>query len=117
MAIGIKRGADDGEELNLEVPDEVARGEYSNLVAVAHSMSEFVMDFARIMPGMKNAFVVSRVILTPDHAKRLLMTLHQNIAGYERVHGPIEIPESEDRNESPSLFMGERGGGGTPTEA
>jgi len=77
-------------QINIELNDEVAQGVYSNLAVITHSSSEFVVDFVRIMPGIKKAQVKSRVILTPEHAKRLLGALTDNIKKYESVHGPIK---------------------------
>lgn len=78
--------------IEIELTDPVAEGVYSNLVLINHSTSEFVMDFATMMPGMQKARIKSRVILTPEHAKRLLRTLQENIARYESALGKIEIP-------------------------
>ncbi|MDZ7738412.1 MAG: DUF3467 domain-containing protein [Bacteroidales bacterium] len=77
-------------QINIELNDEIAQGIYSNLAVITHSSSEFVVDFVRIMPGIKKAQVKSRVILTPEHAKRLLGALTDNIKKYESVHGPIK---------------------------
>ncbi len=78
------------QQLNIELSEEIAQGVYSNLAVITHSSSEFVVDFVRIMPGIPKANVKSRVILTPEHAKRLLLALQDNIAKYEAVHGPIK---------------------------
>jgi hypothetical protein len=78
------------QQLNIELSEEVAQGIYSNLAVITHSSSEFVVDFVRIMPGIPKANVKSRIILTPEHAKRLLMALQDNIKKYEAVHGPIK---------------------------
>ncbi len=78
------------QQLNIELSEEVAQGVYSNLAVITHSSSEFVVDFVRIMPGIPKANVKSRVILTPEHAKRLLLALQDNIGKYEAVHGPIK---------------------------
>lgn len=77
-------------QINIELNDEVAQGIYSNLAVITHSSSEFVVDFVRIMPGIKKAQVKSRIILTPEHAKRLLGALADNIKKYEAVHGNIK---------------------------
>jgi hypothetical protein len=78
------------QQLNIELSEEVAQGIYSNLAVITHSTSEFVIDFVRIMPGIPKANVKSRVILTPEHAKRLLFALQDNIKKFESVHGPIK---------------------------
>lgn len=80
--------------LNIELSDEVAQGNYSNLAIITHSASEFILDFVRVMPGMPKAQVKSRIILTPDHAKRLLAALKDNVAKFESIHGVIKIGES-----------------------
>ncbi|MCJ7819944.1 MAG: DUF3467 domain-containing protein [Bacteroidales bacterium] len=76
-------------QLNIELSEELAQGVYSNLAVITHSPAEFVIDFIRIMPGVQKAQVKSRIILTPEHAKRLVAALHDNISKYEAVHGPI----------------------------
>lgn len=70
-------------------PDQ-AQGTYSNVVFIAHSPAEVILDFARLMPGVPKAHVVSRVIMTPQAAKGLLGALEQNIRNYEAAHGPIK---------------------------
>jgi hypothetical protein len=77
-------------QINIELKDEVAQGTYSNLAIITHSSSEFVLDFVRVMPGIPKAEVKSRVILTPEHAKRLLHALQENLEKYEKIHGPIK---------------------------
>lgn len=78
--------------LDVELTDEVAQGHYSNLAIISHSTSEFILDFATVLPGVEKARVKSRVILTPEHAKRLLRSLQENIVRYESTVGKIEIP-------------------------
>lgn len=75
--------------LNIELTEEMAEGQYSNLAIITHSFSEFVLDFVRVVPGVPKAKVQSRVILNPFHAKRLMAALNDNIAKYEKVNGPI----------------------------
>jgi len=77
-------------QLNIELPDEVAEGVYSNLAVISHSPSEFVVDFVRMVPGVPKAKVKSRVILTPQHAKRLLYALNENIEKFEAAFGEIQ---------------------------
>lgn len=76
-------------QLQIELKEEVAQGTYSNLAIITHSSSEFILDFIRVMPGMPKADVQSRIILAPEHAKRLLQALEENIGKYERVFGAI----------------------------
>ena len=77
-------------QINIELSEEIAQGIYSNLAIITHSVSEFVIDFVRIMPGIPKAQVKSRIILTPEHAKRLLAALQDNVAKFEAVHGIIK---------------------------
>ncbi len=79
--------------LNIELPEDVAEGIYSNLAIISHSNAEFVVDFIRLMPNVPKARVKSRIILTPQHAKRLLYALKDNIHKYEMQFGKIEEPE------------------------
>jgi hypothetical protein len=82
-------------QINIELSEDVAEGVYSNLAMVAHSHSEFVVDFIRLMPGVPKARVKARVILTPEHAKRLLSALADNIQKYERSFGAIRVNDDE----------------------
>ncbi|MCI5916390.1 MAG: DUF3467 domain-containing protein [Bacteroidales bacterium] len=84
-------------QFQLDVTPEVAQGEYANLAIIAHSSSDFVLDFARILPGMPKAAVKSRVILAPEHAKRLLLALQENVVKYERVFGPIKLAQPQEK--------------------
>ncbi len=79
----------DKNQLNIELSEEVADGIYSNLAVITHSNAEFVIDFVRVMPGMPKAKVKSRILLTPQHAKRLMRALADNIGKYETAHGKI----------------------------
>lgn len=99
-------------EINIELSEEVAQGTYSNLAIISHSSSEFVVDFVRMMPGVPKASVKSRIILTPEHAKRLLLALQDNLAKYEAVHGPVKL--SEPSGGTPMMPMGF---GSTPAQA
>lgn len=78
-------------QIQIELSDEIAQGTYSNLAIISHSSSEFVVDFVRIVPGMPKAKVKSRIILTPEHAKRLLFALNDNIEKFEKINGSIQI--------------------------
>lgn len=69
----------------------VYKGNYSNLAIISHSSSEFVVDFARMSPGLKQPEVCDRVILAPEHAKRLLLALQDNVMKYEHSFGPIAL--------------------------
>ena len=78
-------------KMNINLTPEMAEGTYANLAVIAHSGSEFVIDFVRLMPGLQTANVKSRIILTPEHAKKLLFALQDNIAKYEQQFGKIQI--------------------------
>ena len=80
-------------QLNIELPEEVAEGVYSNLAIISHSHSEFVVDFIRMVPNVPKAKVKSRVILTPTHAKRLMRALMDNVKKFEAQHGTIDEKE------------------------
>ncbi len=77
-------------QINIELDEAVAQGTYSNLAIINHSVSEFVVDFISIMPGVPKSKVKSRIILTPQHAKRLLKALGENVARFENAHGEIK---------------------------
>lgn len=79
-----------GNQINIELTEEIADGIYSNLAIISHSQSEFIADFVRILPGVNKAKVKSRIILTPQHAKRLFKALGDNIEKFESMHGEIE---------------------------
>jgi hypothetical protein len=81
----------DEQKLNINLSPEVAEGSYSNLAIVAHSSSEFVVDFVRMMPGQKSANVQSRIIMTPENTKKLLFALQENVAKYEKQFGSIKL--------------------------
>lgn len=95
-------------KINIELPEDVADGVYSNLAVITHSNSEFVCDFVQMMPGMPKAKVRSRVVMTPENAKRLMKALMDNINKYEANKGPIS---DEGQNLPPMNF------GNPPTEA
>ena len=94
-------------QLQVELPQDVAQGEYANFAIITHSSSDFIIDFARVLPGVPKTQVKSRVILAPEHAKRLLGALQENIVLYEREFGPIKIPQQEPRTVAP--FPGGKG--------
>ncbi len=84
-------------QLQIELKEEVAQGIYANLAIITHSSSEFVLDFVRVLPGMPKAGVQSRIVLAPEHAKRLLRALEENLGKYERMFGPIQMPDGAVR--------------------
>ena len=78
-------------KMNVNLSPEVAKGIYANLAIIAHSGSEFILDFASIMPGVQQANVQSRIIFTPENAKRLLFALQDNMSKYEDQFGKVNI--------------------------
>ncbi len=94
-------------QINIELSEEIAEGVYSNLAMIAHSNSEFVIDFIRLMPGVPKAKVKSRIVITPEHAKRLLAALKDNIEKYEAAFGAIKRTDEMPR--FPMNFGGQMG--------
>ena len=95
-------------QINIELSEELAEGTYANLAIITHSSSEFVLDFIRLMPGVPKAKVKSRIVMTPEHAKKLMRALAENVAKYEGHHGVIR----EDKTQGIPLSFG-----GPKTEA
>src|SRR5215218_4387373 len=91
-------------QINIELTEEIAEGIYSNLAMIAHSNSEFVIDFIRLMPGVPKAKVKSRIVITPEHAKRFLAALKDNIDKYEASFGAIK--RTDDMPKFPMNFGG-----------
>lgn len=85
----------DQNQINIELSEEIAEGEYANLAMIAHSSSEFVIDFIRLMPGIPKAKVKARIVITPEHAKRLLAALADNIQRFESSFGTIKQTQDE----------------------
>lgn len=77
-------------QLNIEISEETAEGQYANLAIITHSHAEFVLDFVNVMPGTPKSKVKSRIILTPQHAKRLMKALTENIQKFEAANGAIK---------------------------
>lgn len=77
-------------QLNIEIDEAMADGAYANLAIINHSVSEFVVDFINVMPGTPKSKVKSRIILTPQHAKRLAKALAENVSRFEQAHGEIK---------------------------
>lgn len=82
-------------QLQIELKEEVAQGTYANLAIITHSSSEFILDFVRVMPGLPKAGVQSRIVMTPEHAKRLMFALQDNVTKYEQNFGQIRMPEQQ----------------------
>jgi hypothetical protein len=104
MAEDLKRKQEPENQINIELSEDMAEGVYSNLAMIAHSNSEFVIDFIRLMPGVPKAKVKARVIITPEHAKRLLTALKDNIRKYEDTFGAIK--QTDDVFNFPMNFGG-----------
>jgi len=100
----MKENKDKENQLNIEISEEMAEGVYSNMVMIAHSHTEFILDFTRIMPNVPKAKVKARVIVTPEHAKRLLAALEDNIKKYEENYGSVK--SSNDTVNIPFGFGG-----------
>jgi len=92
-----------GNQINIELPEEIAEGVYSNLAIINHSPAEFVVDFVKMMPGVPKAKVKSRIVLTPQHAKRLMRALADNIQKFEQQFGEIQ---EDNRGNIPLNFGG-----------
>lgn len=95
-----------GKEISLELTKEVAAGTYSNLAIITHSNTEFVIDFARALPGIPKAQIASRIIMAPEHAKRLFLALKDNIAKFESQNGEIRLSQSQRGSQIPPFGFG-----------
>lgn len=93
-------------QMEVEISEEMAEGVYANLAMIAHSSSEFVIDFIRLMPGVPKAKVKSRVVITPEHAQRLLVALKDNIKKYEENFGKVNTYEDGSGFGFPMNFKG-----------
>lgn len=82
------------QQLNIELTEEMADGEYANLAIITHSFAEFVIDFVNVMPNVPKAKVKSRIVMTPQHAKRLMRALIDNVKGFEAQYGNIKDQET-----------------------
>lgn len=101
---------DQGNQINIELPEDLAQGNYSNLAIISHSPSEFVLDFIQLVPNLPKAKVKSRVIMGPLHAKRLYLALQENIRKYQAQFGEIQDVEASNQNNFPPLqFQGPAG--------
>lgn len=94
-------------QIQIELTDEIAQGTYANLAVIAHSPSEFVLDFIRILPGTPKAKVQSRIILTPENAKRLVYAIQDNLNKYEDTFGEIRVVFEDESDSAVSTFRGE----------
>lgn len=83
------------DSLNIELPENISDGVYANLAIITHSFAEFVLDFVNVMPNVPKARVKSRVVMTPQHAKRLMHALVENVKRFEAQNGVIKDPETK----------------------
>ncbi len=88
-----KQDQQDQQQINIELGEKEAEGVYSNLAIISHSPAEFVIDFTRILPGVPRARVLSRIIMTPQHARMLLNAMQDNIQRYEAQYGEIKMTQ------------------------
>ncbi len=91
----------ENKEIKIEIKPEIAKGTYSNLAIITHSQSEFIIDFATMLPGLTKPEVGNRIIMTPEHAKRLFFALQDNINKYESQHGQITFGNAEPKGTFP----------------
>lgn len=89
----MQQNANEPQQLNIEISEEISEGIYSNLAIITHSNAEFVVDYINVMPNAPKAKVKSRIILAPQHAKRLMKALAENIKKFEQIHGVIKDTE------------------------
>lgn len=94
------------QQLNIELTEEMSDGVYSNLVIITHSFAEFVLDFVNVMPNVPKAKVKSRIVMTPQHAKRLMRAMVENVKRFEAQHGVIQ---EEEQAAMPFNFSGPKG--------
>ncbi|CAG5074439.1 hypothetical protein DYBT9623_05126 [Dyadobacter sp. CECT 9623] len=106
----MKEDKENEQQINVELSEEMAEGVYSNLAMIAHSNSEFILDFIRLMPGVPRAKVKARIIVTPEHAKRLVAALKDNIQKYEDQYGPIQNSSDIDPSFNFPISFGGPGG-------
>lgn len=99
--------ANEKHQIDVELDETVSQGTYANLAIISHSTSEFILDFAAVLPGVPKAKVKSRIILAPEHAKRLLMSLQENVGRYETNIGRINIPQGVPKEGATGFNMGE----------
>lgn len=86
--------AEQNNQINIEISEEVSEGNYANLAIITHSHAEFVVDFVNVMPGTPKSKVKSRIILTPFHAKRFMKAMVENVKKFEAANGVIQDMEA-----------------------
>lgn len=95
---------ENNKQIQFNLEPEIAKGVYANLALITHSPTEFIIDFAAILPGLTKANVGARVILAPEHVKRLLMALQENVVKYEQQFGRIKLPVAESAPRTATPF-------------
>lgn len=96
------------EELDIELEEAVAEGTYTNFTVISHSPAEFVFDFIRLQPGITRGSVKSRIVMSPEQAKRLLASLSENVSHYENLFGEIQFtPMDNELSPMPFCVIGE----------
>ncbi|WP_028897565.1 DUF3467 domain-containing protein [Prevotella sp. HUN102] len=90
-----------GQQLQIDLSPEIAKGVYSNFQIISHSKTEFILDFISMLPGIPKPTVGSRVVMVPEHAKRLLQALQENVVRYEQEFGKIELENQQPRTATP----------------
>ncbi len=103
--------------ISLEIKPEIAKGSYSNLAIITHSHSEFIIDFATILPGLSKPEIGNRIVMTPEHAKRLLNALIDNVSKYESQFGKINLGEGQQGGGTFNLGDLPQFGGGNGTKS
>ena len=88
--------APQSQQLNVKIDEKISEGVYANFLMVVNNQSEYILDFGRLVPGVKEAKIFSRVITTPQHAKQFIMTMKQNLDMYEKQFGEIKIPKQQN---------------------
>lgn len=88
------------QQINIQLSEQEAEGIYSNMAIISHSNAEFIIDFTRILPGIPKAKVHARIIMTPQHAKMLLMALGENIGKFESMNGEIKLEGPQNHNDN-----------------
>ena len=101
-------------QISLEIKPEIAKGTYSNLAIITHSRSEFIIDFATMLPGLAKPEIGNRLVMTPEHAKRLLMALQDNIIKYEGQFGLIDL---ENKSKGGTFNLNDFGPFGSGTKS
>ena len=91
--------------IDIELSEDIAEGIYSNLAIITHSQAEFILDFVRILPGVPKGKVKSRIIMTPQHVKRLLFALGDNMQKFESNFGEVDIEGNGGNNGFAALFQ------------